>query len=67
LARNNTALRERLTSTLQDPAALPPKWFDHAALARLMEEHYSNRRQEREILFALLTFGLWHKKFVCCE
>jgi asparagine synthase (glutamine-hydrolysing) len=63
LIRNNQALRQLITVTLSDPDALPPQYFDHTAIRRLVDDHLADRRQSRTILFALLTFGLWHKKY----
>jgi len=65
LIRNNHLLRQRITSTLSDPDALPPQYFDHIAIRRVVDDHLAGRRQSRTILFALLTFGSWHKKYVC--
>lgn len=62
LVRNNAELRRRVVETLADPLALPPDLFDLRQVDALLQEHLANRGQHRLILFALLTFGLWHRR-----
>jgi hypothetical protein len=60
--RNNAKLRQHITETLSDPESLPPNVFDLRQVHALLTDHLANRAQHRFILFALLTFGRWHKK-----
>lgn len=62
LVRNSAELRRRVVETLADPQALPPDLFDLRRVDDLLQEHLANRGQHRLILFALLTFGLWHRQ-----
>lgn len=62
MIRKNPRLRERLVDTLQDPQALPPELFDHGKVKDLLDAHLAGRSHHRDIFFALLTFGVWHKK-----
>jgi asparagine synthase (glutamine-hydrolysing) len=62
---NNAKMRQVLTDTLNDPEALPPDLFDHQSISRLLTEHLAGRGHHRIMLFALLTFGRWHKKYAC--
>ncbi len=52
-----------VTDTLNDPEALPPEIFDLEQVNRLLVDHLANLSHQRTILFALLTFGKWHKKY----
>lgn len=63
LIRNNVKLRQMIVNTLNDPEALPPHIFDLRRVNGILDEHLNNRGQHRTILFALLTFGRWHKKY----
>lgn len=63
MVRKNARLRERIVTTLQDPEALPPPIFDHGKIKALFESHLAGRTHSRHVLFALLTFGVWHKKY----
>lgn len=62
MVRKNQRLRERIVGTLQDPQALPPDIFDHAKIKTLLDSHLAGRSHNRDIFFALLTFGVWHRK-----
>jgi hypothetical protein len=61
--RKNAKLRAVITETLSDAEALPPHLFDLARVQALLQDHLANKGQYRVILFALLTFGHWHKKY----
>lgn len=63
LIRHNTGLRQLLEETLADPTALPPEMFDLAQVRALLARHLRSEGQHRVVLFALLTFGLWHQKY----
>jgi asparagine synthase (glutamine-hydrolysing) len=63
MVRKNERLRERIVTTLQDPEALPSTIFDHANVKALLDSHLSGRTHNRHVLFALMTFGVWHKRY----
>lgn len=63
MVRSNPAMRKIIIDTLNDPAALPPDIFDHNHIQTLLTEQLAGKGQHRVILFALLTFGRWHKKY----
>jgi asparagine synthase (glutamine-hydrolysing) len=63
MIRENARLRAMVSETLTDPQALPPDIFDHVRLANLVENHLAGRVHARHQLFALLTLGLWCKKY----
>jgi hypothetical protein len=62
LIRNNAKLRRLIVETLGDDAALPPTLFDRDRVHTLLADHLADRGNYRNILFVLLTFGLWHRK-----
>lgn len=39
--------------------------FDAAVIGRLMEEHFSGRRDNRKPLWTLLMFEMWKERFAC--
>jgi len=63
MVRNNPRLRELVTDTLRDPEALPPEIFDPTQINKVLEDHLAKRGHHRTLLFTLLTFGKWHKKY----
>jgi asparagine synthase (glutamine-hydrolysing) len=63
MIRNNARLRTMITETLSDPEALPPSIFQLDRISELLAEHLATRGHHRDVLFALLTFGRWHKKY----
>jgi asparagine synthase (glutamine-hydrolysing) len=63
MIRNNARLRTMITETLSDPEALPPSIFQLDRISELLAEHLAARGHHRDVLFALLTFGRWHKKY----
>ena len=65
MIRNNARLRSMITDTLSDPEALPPSVFNLGRIAELLSEHLAATGHHRDVLFALLTFGRWHKKYAC--
>jgi len=62
MIRNNERLRELTVDTLHDDAALPPTLFDRDRVRELLNDHLADRGSYRIILFALMTFGRWHRK-----
>lgn len=64
MIRHHEKLRAALANTLADPCALPPEIFDHDRVGGLLEDHLTGRGNHRATLFALLTFGVWHKRHI---
>lgn len=62
MIRHNPRLRSMITDTLSDPEALPPSLFQADRVGALLADHLSGRGYHRELLFALLTLGWWHRK-----
>jgi asparagine synthase (glutamine-hydrolysing) len=65
MLRNNVQLRQLVQATLKDLLALPPHIFDLAKVEAMLAEHMAGHANHRNILFVLLTFGRWHKKYGC--
>jgi asparagine synthase (glutamine-hydrolysing) len=63
MIRSNPKMRQAIADTLSDPKALPPAIFDHKKINGVLTDHLAGRGHHRIILFALLTFGRWHKKY----
>ncbi len=53
-----------LRETLQDTAAAWPDLFDQAALDRCVDEHVAGRHDNGGLLYRLLNFGLWHRRYL---
>lgn len=66
LIRHNGKLRQLISDTLGDPQALPSQVFDLEGVQAVLAEHLSGQGHHRAVLFALLTFGRWHKKYGAC-
>ena len=50
--------------TLLSPGAACAELFDRPALERLLSEHRERRRDYRRHITALLSFELWHRRFL---
>lgn len=61
---NHPGLRALITETLSDARALPSRLFDAEAVQRQLAEHLSGGQPRRHLLFALLTLGVWNRKYV---
>jgi asparagine synthase (glutamine-hydrolysing) len=57
-------LRELILSTLLDPRTLQRGYFDAAGVRRLLDEHFSGRRDRSSAIWRLLIFELWHRNFL---
>lgn len=67
MVRNNKRFQSIIADTLHDPQALPPEIFDLKQINKVLTDHLANRGHHRHILFALLTFGRWHRKYGLCS
>lgn len=63
MIRHHPKLRTLIDKTLSDAAALPPHIFDQAKVRALFDDHLSGKGNHRSLLFTLLTFGLWNKRY----
>lgn len=61
LIRHNEKLRAVIADTLSDPGALPGQVFDRKQAQAVLSEHLAGKGHHRDVLFALLTFGRWHR------
>lgn len=50
--------------TLLGPASACREYFDPRGLEVLLQEHRQGRRDHRRRIFALLSFELWHRRFL---
>jgi len=63
LIRYNSKLRELIRQTLHDPECLNPDLFDIKVADSIFRQHVNKDRDNTTLLFLLLTFGRWHKKY----
>ena len=57
-------LHRYLRETLQETAAAAPDLFDPVALEQCIDEHVSGRHDNGRLLYKLLNFGLWRRKYL---
>jgi asparagine synthase (glutamine-hydrolysing) len=50
--------------TVLAPTSACREYFEASAIQRMLDEHVSRRRDHRRQLFALLSFELWHRRFL---
>jgi asparagine synthase (glutamine-hydrolysing) len=50
--------------TVLGPGSACREYFEPAAMQRMLAEHGARRRDHRRRLFALLSFELWHRRFL---
>jgi len=53
-------LRELVEDTLSESRLRADGFFRPAGVRRLLDEHYSRRRDNRKLIWTLLIFQLWH-------
>jgi hypothetical protein len=63
LIRYNTTLRTMIEDTLHNPACLDPGLFDIQQADSILTRHLERQQDSARMLFALLTFGQWHKRY----
>ncbi|NWG74977.1 MAG: hypothetical protein HXY24_10285 [Rubrivivax sp.] len=63
MIRHHAKLRSIIEATLSDPGALPPEIFDRRKVRALLDDHLAGSGNHRAMLFTLLTFGTWHKRY----
>jgi asparagine synthase (glutamine-hydrolysing) len=57
-------LRELILTTLLEPRTLQRGYFDSIGVRRLLDEHFSGRRDRSSAIWRLLIFELWHRNFL---
>ena len=63
IIRCNEKMKKIIDDTLRDPECLDPLIFNIPRIREMFEEHLNAKANYWEILFLLLTFGKWHKKY----
>jgi asparagine synthase (glutamine-hydrolysing) len=58
------ALRAHVEERLLSDGSACRRFFDADTVGRLLAEHATGRHDHKRILFALLTFELWHEQFI---
>jgi asparagine synthase (glutamine-hydrolysing) len=59
-----SALDGWVRETLLGPNAACTEWFEPRGIETLLDEHRSRKRDHRRRIFALLSFELWHRRFM---
>ena len=57
-------MREMILTILLEPRTLQRGYFDPAGVRRLLDEHFSGRRDRSHAIWRLLIFELWHRNFL---
>jgi hypothetical protein len=63
LIRYSEKLKRLIGDTLHDPECIDPNLFDVEAIDSIFEKHISREEDSSYLLYLLLTFGRWHKKY----
>lgn len=57
-------LRELVQTILLEPRTLQRGYFDRKGITRMLEDHFSGRRDQSDCIWRLLIFELWHRNFL---
>jgi asparagine synthase (glutamine-hydrolysing) len=57
-------LRELVQTILLEPRTLQRGYFDRKGITRLLDDHFSGRRDQSDCIWRLLIFELWHRNFL---
>jgi asparagine synthase (glutamine-hydrolysing) len=63
LIRYSEKLKRLIGDTLHDPECIAPNLFDVEAIDSVFEKHINREEDSSHLLYLLLTFGRWHKKY----
>jgi asparagine synthase (glutamine-hydrolysing) len=63
LIRHNEKLRTMLDVTLHDPRCIDPRLFRVDVVDSVFKQHLVGKAEHANLLFALLTFGQWHRDY----
>jgi asparagine synthase (glutamine-hydrolysing) len=57
-------LKELILTVLLEPRTLQRGYFDPKGVRRLLDEHFSGRRNQHGLIWRLLIFELWYRNFL---
>lgn len=57
-------LRELILTVLLDPRTEQRGYFDSAGVRRVLDEHFTGKRDRSAAIWRLLMFELWHRNFL---
>ena len=57
-------MREMIFTVLLEPRTLQRGYFEPSGIRRLLDEHFSGRRDRSSAIWRLLIFELWHRNFL---
>jgi asparagine synthase (glutamine-hydrolysing) len=57
-------LRDLVQTILLEPRTLQRGYFERKGIARLLDDHFSGRRDQSDCIWRLLIFELWHRNFL---
>lgn len=57
-------MKDLVMTALLEPRSLERGYFDPAGVRRLLDEHFSGRRDQSSRIWRLLMFELWHRNFL---
>jgi asparagine synthase (glutamine-hydrolysing) len=63
LTRHNEKLKRSTSDILHDPECLDPRIFNIQRAKAMFKEYLNGKDDYTALLFLLLTFGKWHKKY----
>ena len=63
LIRYSEGLKGLISETLHDPECIDPDLFNVKAIDSIFEKHINREEDFTDLLYLLLTFGRWHKKY----
>lgn len=63
LIRHNSKLNNLIRDVINDEKHMPTELFNRSALNGILNKHMQNQKDLSELLFVILTFGMWHKKY----
>jgi asparagine synthetase B (glutamine-hydrolysing) len=63
MLRQDSNLKILLEEAIKNPRCLDPTIFDIESIIQLLRDHTERRADHTMLLYLLLTFGRWHRKF----
>jgi asparagine synthase (glutamine-hydrolysing) len=57
-------MKDLILTVLLEPRTLQRGYFDPAGVRRLLDDHFSGRRNSSGHIWRLLIFELWHRNFL---
>lgn len=62
----NGELRDLVLDMLSEECIRRHGFFEYTYIRRLLDEHFSQRRDNRKLLWTLLIFQLWYARYIEC-